>query len=133
MQNGSPHDESARWLVTLFVSLFAGGVGWLVKHLAGRRSEYVQLGLARAQRLEIKARIRRDDESAAVSGLKALADALRVDVERLRQERDAADVRVGQLLIERRERDEKIDLLTEQLRVAEEELGLKARSERDGA
>lgn len=85
-----PHDEGARWLVTLLAIPFAGGVGWLVKHLMGRRSALVQLNLTGAQTEEIRARIRREDESAAVLTLKAVAGELRADVQRLREERDAA-------------------------------------------
>lgn len=75
----TPHDEGLRWLATLLAIPFAGGVGWLVKRLMGRRSELVQLNLAGAQTEEIRARIRREDEAAAVAGLKELATQLRVE------------------------------------------------------
>jgi uncharacterized protein YhaN len=87
MPNGA-QDGSAQWLVTLFVSLFAGGVGWLVKHLAGRQSSLVSLNLQGAQTEEIRARIRREDETTAVTTLKTVAGELRADVQRLRDERD---------------------------------------------
>lgn len=77
----------------MFASLFAGGVGWLVKHLAGRRSEFVQLGLQRAQAAEIRAKIRREDAGAEFEHMRALAQEARADVQRLRQERDGAESR----------------------------------------
>jgi len=60
---------------------------------------------------------------------KALQDADRT-IDRLKGQRDAADVRVGELLIERQELKDELERVREQLRVAEEELGLKARSTR---
>jgi len=68
-----------RWLLTLIALPFAAGIGWLVKHFLGRKSEYVQLGLARAQTFEIRARVRRENESAAIAGLKDLAQQLKDD------------------------------------------------------
>jgi hypothetical protein len=100
-------DGSAQWLVTLFVSLFAGGVGWLVKHLAGRETAVVSLNLQGAQTDEIRARIRREDESAAVLGLKELAEQLRD--ERDYWKKDSAYWR------ERAEQDER-KLLEEEMR-----------------
>jgi hypothetical protein len=82
------HDEGVRWLVTLLALPFAGGVGWLVKHLLSRPSALVQLNLYGAQTEEIRARIRREDESAAVTALKTLAGELRADVDLLRSDRD---------------------------------------------
>lgn len=95
-------DEGARWLVTLLLIPFAGGVGWLVKHLMGRGAEVIQLNLVGAQTEEIRARIRREDESAAVENLRYAAQELRADVERLRGERDAAEAREKMLELQLR-------------------------------
>jgi hypothetical protein len=83
-----PHDEGLRWLVTMLAIPFAGGVGWLVKHLMGRRSEFVQLGLARAQTAEIRAKIRRENEAAAITGLKDLAQGLKDERDYWKREAD---------------------------------------------
>lgn len=127
MQTSS--DEGSRWLLTFLASLFAGGIGFLVKHFLGRGATVIQLGLAQAQTEQIKAQIRREDESEQFAHMRAVAQEARADVVRLRGERDAGDVRVGELLIERRERDERIQHLEEQLKLAEEQLGLKVRSD----
>lgn len=99
----SPHDEGWRWLFALCVPLFAGGVAWLVRHFLGRETAVVQLNLANAQTDEIRARIRRDDETAAVANLKAAADVLREDAQRFRDERNKAEgeVRLLELQLER--------------------------------
>lgn len=125
-----PHDEGLRWIVGLALPSFVLGIGWLVKRFAARKSEYVQLGLAQAQTDEIRARVKRDDESAEFTRMRVLSESAWATADKLRQERDAGDARVGQLLIERREQNERIERLEEQLRMAEEELGLKSRSER---
>lgn len=107
MQSTS-HDGSTQWLVTLFVSLFAAGVGWLVKHLAGRESAVVSLNLQGAQTEEIRARIRREDESAAVLGLKELAGLLRD--ERDYWKKDSAYWKARAEKAERRELEVELDL-----------------------
>src|SRR5688500_5096951 len=83
-----PHGESLRWLATYLCLRFAAGVAWLVQHFMGGRSELVQLSLPGAQADERRARIRREDEAVAVSGLKTLSERLEADVERLRADRD---------------------------------------------
>lgn len=118
MQGSSPHDDSARWLVTLFVSLFAGGVGWLVKHLTTRKSEFVQLGLLQAQtdvQVATAEGIRhatvREDESAAVSNLNIALQALKDSVGGLRDERDYWKARAEKA--ERRPLEEELKRLPE--------------------
>lgn len=108
MQNGA-HDGSTQWLVTLFVSLFAAGVGWLVKHLAGRESAVVSLNLQGAQTEEIRARIRREDESAALLGLKELAEQLRDDRDYWKA--DSAYWKARAEKAERRELEEAVEKL----------------------
>jgi uncharacterized protein YPO0396 len=118
-----------RWLLALAVPLFAGGIAWLVKHLSGREAQLVQLGLQRAQTdaqratvEEIRARVKREDETSAVSNLRLGMQELRADVERLRNERDAADGRVGELLIERQELRIQVEHLETTLKAAEEQI-----------
>jgi chromosome segregation ATPase len=121
----SPHDEGFRWLLTILALPFAGGVGWLVRRLLGRKTELVQLGLTEAQTEaqratveEIRARVRREDGDSLIGNLKVVSQELRADVERLRHEReeqraraDAAETRIAQLLEEQKARHKMVNEL----------------------
>jgi uncharacterized protein YhaN len=85
-----------------FVGL-GGLLGYLQYRLAARRAP-VDMRLADAQAEvqhataeEIRAKLKREDENSLILGIRAVAQELRAEVERLRNERDKAESEVKML------------------------------------
>jgi septal ring factor EnvC (AmiA/AmiB activator) len=126
-------DSPSIWpLLTGLLGSLAGLAAFL-GYLLNRRSVPASVRLITLQGDVAKATAKKTEaerDSIAFNVVsKALQDADRT-IEKLKGQRDAADVRVGELLIERQELKEELGRLREQLKLAEEELGLKARSTR---